>query len=100
MLSNELDGKEVNEIALYHNHSLANNALLTAQAYYLLHEDELNHSEFDIFFKKAAQFDREFVQSRSTNHSMQWTFGYYNELTEAYNELANLIDLKIVKVPE
>jgi hypothetical protein len=99
LLSDQIDGKEINEHALYGYHSMAFSSFLTMKAYYL-QNDELSHWEFDGFIEKAAQFSREFVSSRETGHSMQWTFGYYNDLVEAYNDLATLLDLNLVQVPE
>jgi hypothetical protein len=99
LLSDELDLKEIKEQALYGYHSMAFSAFMTMKAYYL-QNDELAHSEFDNFIDKFEQFSREFVSSREISHSMQWTFGYYNELAEAYNDLANLLDLKPVEIPE
>lgn len=99
LLSNELDRETINEYALYGYHSMAFASFMTMKSYYL-QNDELSHSEFDNFFEKFGQFSREFISSRETNHSMQWTFGYYNELVEAYNDLATLLDLKPFEVPE
>ncbi|WP_249305987.1 hypothetical protein [Lederbergia citrea] len=99
LLSDELDGKQINEQALYGYHSMAYSAFMTMKSYYL-QNDILSHDEFDSFFEKAGQFSREFTSSRETNHSMQWTFGYYNELVESYNELASLLDLNSFNVPE
>jgi hypothetical protein len=99
LLSSELEGKKINEHALYGYHSMAFASFITMKSYYLEH-DELSHWEFDSFIEKAEQFGREFVSSRETGHSMQWTFGYYHELTEAYNDLAALLKLEPVEVPE
>jgi hypothetical protein len=99
LLSDELDGKNVNEHALYGYHSMAFSSFMTMKSYYLQNE-ELSHWEFESFFEKMGQFSREFVSSRETNHSMQWTFGYYNELAVAYNDLAELLEQNKVEIPE
>jgi hypothetical protein len=99
LLSDELDRKAINEHALYGYHSMAFSSFMTMKAYYLQNED-LSHWEFDSFFEKLEQFSREFISSRETKHSMQWTFGYYSELAEAYNDLAELLELNKVEVPE
>lgn len=99
LLSDELDHKKINELALYGYHSMAYSSYLTMKSYYL-QNDVLAHYEFDNFFEKAAQFTREFTNSREINHSMQWTFGYYNELVEAYNSLADLLGINRFNVPE
>jgi hypothetical protein len=99
LLSDESDRKQIKEQALYGYHSMAFSAFMTMKSYYL-QNDELSHWEFDNFIEKFEQFSREFVSSRETDHSMQWTFGYYNELVDAYNDLANLLRLNAVEVPE
>ncbi|MBL5769067.1 hypothetical protein B5V88_16255 [Heyndrickxia sporothermodurans] len=99
LLSDELDREKINEHALYGYHSMAYSAFMTMKSYYL-QNDILSHHEFDSFFEKAGQFSREFTSSRETNHSMQWTFGYYNELVKSYNELASLLGLNPFNVPE
>lgn len=99
LLADELDDKKINEHALYGYHSMAFSSMLTMKSYYL-QNDVLSHNEFDSFIDKASQFSREFVSSRETGHSMQWTFGYYNELVEAYNDLATLLELNHIEVPE
>lgn len=78
---------------------MAYSSYLTMKSYYL-QNDVLAQNEFDNFFEKAAQFTREFTNSRKINHSMQWTFGYYNELVEAYNSLADLLGINRFNVPE
>ena len=99
LLSDELDREEISEHALYGYHSMAYSNYLTMKSYYL-QNDVLAHEEFDHFFEKAAQFSREFTSSREINHSMQWTFGYYVELVEAYNFLAELLGVNKYEVPE
>jgi hypothetical protein len=99
LLSDQLDRKEINEHALYGYHSMAFSSFLTLKAYYL-QNDVLSHWEFDEFIEKASQLSSEFVSSRETGHSMQWTFGYYHDLVEAYNNLAKLLDLNLVQVSE
>ena len=100
ILSDEMDSDEpTNEHALYGFHSMAYSSLMTMRAYYLQNE-EIAHQEFDDFFKNANQFSREFTSSREINHSMQWTFGYYNELVESFNLLADLLNVNHFNVPE
>ncbi|MCG3089140.1 hypothetical protein [Sporosarcina cyprini] len=99
MLSDELDRKEINEHALYGYHSMAFSSFMTMKAYYL-QNDILSHWEFDMYIAKFEQFSREFISSRETNHSMQWTFGYYHELIKAFNNLAGLLEINEIKVPE
>lgn len=99
LLSDEADNTEINEIALYGYHSMAFSSYLTMKSYYL-QNDTLAHHEFDKFFDKMSQFSREFVSSRETGHSMQWTFGYYNELAEAFNELADLLEIDHIEIPK
>lgn len=99
LLEDELNRKNIKEEALYGYHSMAYSAYMSMQCYYLQNE-VLSHWEFDNFIKKFEQFSREFTSSRQTNHSMQWTFGYYNQLVEAYNDLAELLDLNKIEVPE
>jgi len=100
ILSDELDSNDpINEHALYDFHSMAYSSFMTMKAYYL-QNDELGHQEFDDFFEKANQFSREFTSSREINHSMQWTFGYYNELVESFNHLADLLNINHFNVPE
>ncbi|WP_232334325.1 hypothetical protein [Oceanobacillus sp. AG] len=99
LLLDELDGGQINEQALYGYHSMAYSTIMTMKSYYL-QNDILSHNEYDIFFEKASQFSREFTSSREINRSMQWTFGYYNELVESFNELASLLELKPFNVPK
>lgn len=99
LLSDELDNEKINEHALYGYHSMAYSTFITMKGYYL-QNDELSTWEIDTFIEKFEQFSREFISSRGTSHSMQWTFGYYNELVESYNTLARLLELNPVEVPE
>lgn len=99
MLSDELDGKNLNEHALYGYHSMAFASFMTMKSYYL-QNSILSHWEFDEFIEKFEQFSGEFVSSRKTNHSMQWTFGYYYELIKAFNNLARLLELNEIELPD
>lgn len=99
----ELIAKEfnhgINEHALYGYHSVAYSNYIGLKVYYF-QNDILSHHEFDFFFDKFYQFSNEFLSSRETKHSMQWTYGYYNELVEAYNLLADLLEISKFDVPE
>ncbi|HFK1745812.1 hypothetical protein P5808_03600 [Bacillus cereus] len=99
LLSDELDREKINEHALYGYHSMAYSTFITMKGYYL-QNDELSAEEIDTFLAKFEQFSREFISSRGTNHSMQHTFGYYNELVKSYNILAGLLELNPVEVPQ
>ncbi len=99
LLSDELDREKINEHALYGYHSMAYSTFITMKGYYL-QNDELSVEQIDIFLEKFEQFSREFISSRGTNHSMQHTFGYYNELVKSYNTLAVLLELNPVEVPQ
>jgi hypothetical protein len=99
ILSDELERENINEHALYSYHSMAFSSFMTMKSYYL-QNDILSHWEFDNYIEKFEQFSREFVSSRKTDHSMQWTFGYYSELIDAYNDLAKLLELKEIEAPE
>ncbi|MCU7676256.1 hypothetical protein [Bacillus thuringiensis] len=99
LLSHELDREKINEHALYGYHSMAYSTFITMKGYYL-QNDELSDEKIDTFLEKFEQFSREFINSRGTNHSMQHTFGYYNELVKSYNILAGLLELNPVEVPQ
>ncbi|ONG66497.1 hypothetical protein BKK44_21490 [Bacillus cereus] len=99
LLSDELDSEKINEHALYGYHSMAYSTFITMKGYYL-QNDELSAEEIDTFLAKFEQFSREFISSRGTNHIMQHTFGYYNELVKSYNILAGLLELNPVEVPQ
>ena len=86
-----LPDKAINETVLYSYHSMAYAAFMASQTYYLQNYDLLGHSEFDRYFECFRQFSYEFISSRSIKHSMQWTYGYFLELEEAYEDLALLL---------
>ncbi|ASN71454.1 hypothetical protein [Bacillus toyonensis] len=98
LLKKELNDQKINEHALYGYHSMAYSSFMAMKSYYL-QNDELSHWEYDSFIEKFEQFSREFINSRESGHSMQWTFGYYNEFIEAYNDLALLLELHHIEVP-
>lgn len=103
LLSEELDsafgGKKINEHMLFAYHSTAYSTFMAFKLYYL-QNSELSHSEFEHFIECFERFNREFLSSRSTSHSMQHTFLYYGELVTAFNELANLLHLKHFELPK